>query len=363
MITTFAEVSRLAKKGNVVAVSLRLSADLDTPVSTFLKLARGKKYSFLLESIEGGEKLARYSFVGFDPFLVIEINPASASVERKHGKGIREIYVRNGKKKKVILGQPIEFLEKEFSKYSPAPSLGIPRFSGGAVGYFGYDAIRWIENIPSTTKDNLHIPDCILGFYRSIVVFDHLRQELILVANVLCDEGDGTLREKYNTACEWLLKTRKQIDRNVKRQTAEPKTAARKHTLKTHARAGEFEKNVRRAKKYIREGDIFQVVLSQRWSLRAKVDPTALYRRLRRMNPSPYMFLLNFDDISVVGSSPEMLTRVEGDTVETRPIAGTRPRGKNPKEDEKLARELLADPKERAEHIMLLDLGRNDVGK
>ncbi len=344
---SLAEVQRLNKQGNVIPVFDRIPADLDTPVSAYMKLATGKGESFLLESIEGGEKVARYSFLGFDPFLVVE------------GEANR-VSLRQGRQMREIETNPLEFIREMFGFYRPVKVEGLPRFTGGAVGYFGYDTVRWVEQIPDNNQDPIGLPTVHLGLYRNLVVFDHPKQDILLICNILHEQGEKGLREKYREAVGSIETFKKRLMSPLRRKVDEKERGGKVRALYTQA---EYEKMVVRAKKYIREGDIFQVVLSQRWEVASEIDPLTVYRRLRRINPSPYMFLLNMGSASVVGASPEMLARIERGTIETRPIAGTRPRGKDEQQDERLAADLLADPKELAEHTMLVDLGRNDVGR
>ncbi len=344
---TYKEAKELNRKWNVIPIFSRIPADLDTPVGAYMKLVGRKRESFLLESIEGGEKLARYSFLGFDPFLVVE-GAADA------------VYLKQGRRVRKIEANPVDYLREMFAVYKPVRIEGLPRFTGGGVGYFSYDAVRWIENIPDSRPDRIGLPLMRFGIYRHLVVFDHLKQEILVIANILHEQRARGLRTKYDRA-------RRDIDHIVhKLQTRklkqQPEPAVRS-TVKPEYTRSEYEKMVRRAKHYIREGDIFQVVLSQHWRIKSKISALRVYRRLRRINPSPYMFLLNFGNSSVVGSSPEMMVRVEKGAIETRPIAGTRPRGKNAAEDDKLIHDLMSDTKELAEHTMLLDLGRNDVGR
>lgn len=344
---SYAEVKKLNKKGNVIPVFVRIPADMDTPVAAFIKLASGQRESFLLESIEGGEKLARYSFLGFDPFLIVEGNGNS-------------VILRQGKQKKVIKAQSVEFLKQMFSFYRPVRIERLPRFTGGGVGYFSYDCIRWVERIPDSNPDSIGLPLMRFGLFGHIVVFDHLMQEILVIANIFHEPKQAGLKGKYDEAVSKVSQIVKRLEAGGKAVSEKPGLYARVSADYTR---DEFEKMVRRAKRYIKEGDVFQVVLSQRWKVHSAMTSLSVYRRLRRINPSPYMYLINFGNNAIVGSSPEMLVRVEGRNVETRPIAGTRPRGKDEREDEKLAATLLSDAKELAEHAMLLDLGRNDVGR
>lgn len=341
------QVKQLAQKANVIPVYRSIPADLDTPVSAYLKLAAGKRESFLLESVEGGEKLARYSFLGFDPFLVIE-------------GAVDGVTLRKGRKRRRMPTDPLAFLAELFSFYRPAAVKGLPRFTGGGVGYFSYDMVRLLERLPDANEETIGWPLMRFGLYQHLVVFDHLRQEILLVANILHEPGERGLRRKFTEAHTWIDDCTRRLRRSAR---APAPAAAAGETTVPHLDAKAFGAMVRRAKHRIREGDIFQVVLSQRWHIDSSRTSLEVYRRLRRINPSPYMFLIRFGRRAVIGASPEMLARVEKGTIETRPIAGTRPRGKDEAEDERLIRDLRADPKEIAEHTMLLDLGRNDVGR
>jgi len=341
------EARRLNRKGNVIPIFTRIPADLDTPVGAFIKLAQNRPHSFLLESIEGGEKLARYSFLGFDPFVTISGRSG-------------EITLRQGRSKRVIDSHPVEFLKELFLIYKPVRIEELPRFTGGGVGYFSYDAIRWLEDIPDDNPDDIELPEFHLGMYRHIVVFDHLKQEIVIIANILHDHGEPGFDKKYSEAAATINRIVAKLGSSRRPPKEKP---AGKCRIKAHYDQPEFERMVRKVKRHIREGDVFQVVLSQRWSVRTSISALSVYRRLRRINPSPYMFLIKFGDDAVIGSSPEMLVRVEKGQIETRPIAGTRPRGKDERHDEKLIADLISDEKELAEHTMLVDLGRNDVGR
>jgi anthranilate synthase component I len=345
---SFKEVLALSRKGNIVPITARISSDLETPVSAFMKLATGKPYSFLLESIEGGEKLARYSFIGYDPFLIVK------------GTG-DDITVQNDRETRAVCGNPAEFLEAIFAEYHPVELEGLPRFTGGAVGYFAYDCARWFEHLPARHTDQIGLPEMLFGLYKNIVAFDHLKQEMIVISNLLCDGPQKDMKKRYDRAVHQVNEIVTCLGQPLRRQRKSPPAA--KATLRAPRDQKQYEAAVRKAKRYIHEGDIFQVVLSRRWEVNSNRPALEVYRRLRRINPSPYMFLLNFGDDSVVGSSPEMMVRIEGRQIETRPIAGTRPRGKNAAQDEKQVKSLLADPKELAEHTMLVDLGRNDIGR
>ncbi len=364
MMFSYNKVRALAKAGNVIPLFVRVSADLDTPVSTFLRLAKGKRYSFLLESIEGGEKLARYSFIAFDPFMRIEVSPPECKSDNSKERLVSVISSAN---RCQFLDNPLHVINKTLKRFRPVRIEGIPRFSGGAVGYFAYDTAGWIEKYSDINADDIEMPDCVLGFYQSVVVFDHLKQEIILISNILIDEpvpaASRTLQAKYAYAKEWLEKTKSRLLKGSVKRTSNAASAKRKSKLVSLTPRKDFEQIVRKAKRYIKEGDIFQVVLSRRWKTKSVLPSIEIYRRLRRINPSPYMFLLQLGDAAVIGSSPEMLARVERGSIVTHPIAGTRPRGANEKQDSRNEMSLLRDKKELAEHTMLLDLGRNDIGR
>ncbi len=345
---TLSDIQKLNNKGNVIPLHKRIPADLDTPVSAYLKLRGRSKQSFLLESVEGGETLARYSFLGFNPFLVIE------------GTNDGVTLIQN-RKRRTIEVSPIEFVKELFEQYKPVPLHDLPRFTGGAVGYFGYDTIRWIEELPDNNPDLIGLPDLRLGLFREVVAFDHSKQEIVIIANILHDKGKKGLKQKYADARKAIHDMETRLKKPLPKQKPLPK--GKRTRLEPHYTRKEFETMVRRAKKYIYEGDIFQVVISQTWHVDSKRDALSVYRRLRRINPSPYMFLLTFGDDAVVGASPEMLVRIENQRIENRPIAGTRPRGKDAAEDKALELDMLNDEKEVAEHTMLLDLGRNDIGR
>jgi len=343
---------RLARQGNLVPVYDTFTADLLTPVSAYLRLARGARYSFLLESVEGGEKIARYTFAGADPVEVFRYAKGACIIE---GEGRLERQESN----------PIEFLRQRLGRYRPVRVPGLPPLVGGAIGYFAYDIVRLIERIPEQGRDDLGLDDAVLMFYLGLVAFDHVRHRIWIVRNVF-SEGEGTLRFKYDAAVREIAATRRALERplgqtaNVRQRRASRAGALR---VVSNLRRSRYLAAVRTAKRYIRAGDIFQVVLSQRFAARTKADPFEIYRALRVVNPSPYMYFLRLGDVAVVGSSPEMLVKVQGREAFYRPIAGTRPRGRDESEDQNLEAELTADPKERAEHIMLVDLGRNDLGR
>ncbi len=338
---------RLARQGNLVPVYDTFTADLLTPVSAYLRLARDARYSFLLESVEGGEKIARYTFVGADPIEVFRYARGACVVE-----GQSRLHWEQS--------NPIDFLRHRIGRYRPVRLPGLPPLVAGAIGYFAYDMVRLVERIPARGRDDLGLDDAVLMFYLGLVAFDHVQHRLWIVRNVFT-EGMGSLRGRYDAAVREIAATRRTLEHPLPPRRAAPRASpprTRSNIPKARYLAG-----VRKAKRYIRAGDIFQVVLSQRFSARTKADPFEIYRALRVVNPSPYMYFLRLGDVAVVGSSPEMLVKIQGRDAFYRPIAGTRPRGRDEKEDQRLETELAADPKERAEHIMLVDLGRNDLGR
>ncbi|HXF48475.1 MAG TPA: anthranilate synthase component I [Verrucomicrobiae bacterium] len=349
-MTSFEEFEKFAREGNILPVWEEAPADLQTPVSAFLRISKGAKFAFLLESVEGGEKLARYSFLGANPRMIF----------KSKGKNIE--FISDGKRKKSFTGNPLTQLEDLFAKYRAPRVEGLPRFWGGGVGYFGYDIVRHIEKLPNRLKDDLKQPDSWFGIYDLILIFDHLKHKILIVKSVDLHLPKLPLDKLYAAAVKEVSK--------VKSLLAKPLRFPR---LKTGKKKGgeavsntskeRFLKTVEKARKYIVAGDVFQVVLSRRFSVPLAADPFSVYRALRSVNPSPYLYFLKLGDVSIAGSSPEMLVRVEEGFAETRPIAGTRPRGKCEEEDTQLARELLADEKETAEHVMLVDLGRNDIGR
>ncbi len=348
----FRAFSKLARQGNLVPVYETVNADLLTPVSAYLRLARGARYSFLLESVEGGEKIARYTFVGANPAEVFRFAKGACVLET-HDRILWE--ERN----------PIEFLRRRIDRYQPVRVPGLPPLVAGAIGYFSYDMVRLIERLPTRLRDDVGLFDAQLMFYLGLVAFDHVQHRLFIVRNVFT-EGPGSLRAKYNAAVREIAATRRMLEQPCEAEGASARPPRKRRAplrITSNFRRSEYLAAVRRAKQYIRAGDIFQVVLSQRFSAKTSAEPFQVYRALRALNPSPYMFFLRLNDVHVVGSSPEMLVKVQGRDIFYRPIAGTRPRGHTEAEDQRLEKEMLASEKERAEHIMLVDLGRNDVGR
>jgi anthranilate synthase component 1 len=342
----FKTFRELAQQGNLVPVYEAFTADLLTPVGAHLRLAHNSKYSFLLESVEGGETLARYTFAGANPEEVFRSRGRACSLETARSLTRFE-------------GDPIDHLRRLAARYKPVRVAGLPPLIGGAIGYFAYDMVRLMERIPASGCDDLGLDDCVMMFYLGLVAFDHVRHRIWVVRNVFTEGGN--LRAKYDAAIREISKVRRTLAGALPRRRNAP--PSRPLRIQSNFTKAEYLSAVRRAKSYIRAGDIFQVVPSQRFSARTNADPFEIYRALRIVNPSPYLYFLNLKDVAVVGSSPEMLVKVQGREVSYRPIAGTLPRGHNELEDRQQESKLLADLKERAEHIMLVDLGRNDLGR
>src|SRR6516225_4772730 len=348
----FQEFQRLAKQGNLIPVYDIFPADLLTPVSAYLRIAQGARYSFLLESVEGGEKIARYTFAGAHPEEIFRYGNGACVLENRE----RLVWEER---------DPISFLRERVERFHPVRLPSLPPLVAGAIGYFSYDMVRLIERLPKRLRDEIGLYDAVLMFYHGLIAFDHVQHRLWIVRNVFT-ESQGSLRSKYDAAVGEIKKTHRLLEEPVAGEGPRtPKKASKPGSLKVNSnfRPSEYLDIVRKAKKYIRAGDIFQVVLSQRFSAQAQAEPFEVYRQLRALNPSPYLFHLQLNDVAVVGSSPEMLVKVQGRDVFYRPIAGTRRRGKDEAEDQRLEREMLASEKERAEHIMLVDLGRNDLGR
>jgi len=349
---SFTEFKKKLKKGNLIPVWLEVLADFDTPVSAFKKIESGK-YSFLLESVEGGEKWGRYSFLGSEPSVIFKSKNGNIEITEK------------GKTTKSN-GDPIDALRKLLSRYKPVATPELPRFHGGAVGYFSYDIVRHVENLPKLGVDDLGLWDALFMITDTVLVFDNVNHKIKIIYNAYVPEAKNA-QHAYDTAVNKIEAIVKKLRKPVKHyQTIEDTKSGKKTAspkLKSNFKPEDYKKAVRKTKEYIKAGDIIQAVIAQRWKTKLDVDPFDLYRSLRVLNPSPYMFYLTTKTEKLVGSSPEVMVRVEDGEVESRPIAGTRPRGKNEDEDLRLEDELLADPKERAEHIMLVDLARNDLGR
>ncbi|NOX56354.1 MAG: anthranilate synthase component I [Planctomycetes bacterium] len=347
---TLDEFCRLAEDATVVPVFRRLVSDMLTPVSAYCRIAESDG-SFLFESVVGGEKIGRYSFLGADPFLRIDAYDREVVVTEADGQ------------RRLESPDPLEELGQILRRYRSARVPGVPPYCGGAVGYAGYDVIRYTEHLPNAPEDDRRLPDLSFAFYDRMIIFDHINKTIFVVAHARTDRGD--LRNEYERACQAVDALCDQLqlretgltlaDIDV---TGDPQLAYRSNMTQE-----QFESSVRRCKEYIQAGDIFQVVISQRLELETQASAVDIYRALRVVNPSPFMFLLKTPTVALVGSSPEIMVRVEDRVVTIRPLAGTRRRGATEEEDQRLAEELLADPKERAEHVMLVDLARNDVGR
>ena len=342
------EFIKLSKKGNLIPVYKEILADFETPLSAFSKIDEGE-FSYLLESVVGGERIARYSFLGSNPSLVFM------------SKG-REITIQRGKKKKVYFTRkdPLEEIKNIMKKFHYVPLKGLPRFSGGLVGCMGYDMVRFFERIPDKNKDDLNLPDSIFALTDTILIFDHVDRRIKVVSNAFIGKSAS---KAYDAAIKKIDKIIHKIQKESGIKVKTKEKFLKKSQIKSNFTKSGFVRIVKKAKEYIKAGDIIQVVLSQRLKRDIKCKAFDIYRTLRSINPSPYMFYLKFGKLKLVGASPEIMVRCEDKKVELRPIAGTRPRGSNEEEDACLAKDLLSDPKERAEHIMLVDLGRNDVGR
>lgn len=343
------EFRTLCEKGNIVPVYREILADMETPVSAFLKL--GGSPSFLLESVVGGEKWARYSFLGSRPSKVIR------------GFGKRIEITENGKSPVAFEAEnPFDVLKEEVTRYRPVDVKGLPPFFGGLIGYMGYDMVRFFETIPDNKREGLGLPDMVFMLTDTILIFDNISQKIKVVSNAHLDkEPDEAYKEAVGKIEDIIrrLKTKPAIS---SQQSAVKDTKASEFTSSFGSKAA-FEDAVSKAKEYVKAGDVIQVVLSQRFERDSIAEPFDVYRALRVINPSPYMYYIDTGDVRIAGSSPEILVRLEGHRVALRPIAGTRKRGDTEPEDMRLEEELKKDPKEMAEHIMLVDLGRNDVGR
>jgi anthranilate synthase component I len=344
-ITSFDAFKELAQRGTFVPVYKEIVADLLTPVSAFLKVAEHADYAFLLESVEGGEQVARYSFLGKDPFLIVRARGGKVLIDRAG---------ETTESDKSFTATIRELMAGFHSPFVP----GLPRFTGGAVGYVGYDAAAWFEPVELQAADR---EDDEAGFmlFDTVLAFDHVRHRILIIANARIS-GDEDLESLYQFACAKVEFVERELERALSK-TVPP--SGKPLEIASNVTREQFEGMVKTAKEYIAAGDIYQVVLSQRFEAAIDADPFTVYRALRHVNPSPYMYFLRVGERSIVGSSPEMLVRVEGRQVQTHPIAGTRPRGRNEEEDVRLGEELKRNEKERAEHVMLVDLGRNDIGR
>jgi anthranilate synthase component 1 len=358
-----------ARRGDLVPVYRACLGDLETPVSAFLKLGsfdappqrseehslRSSSYAFLLESVEGGEKVGRYSFLGSEPYLIFQSRGGQVRITGPAGTETRELAPGS---------DPLMVIKELFARHRFVASPELPRFCGGAVGYLSYDLVRFFERLPDGTTDDLDLPDCVLVFTDTYLIFDHLRRKILVVANAhVGDDADAAYDEAVARIDAMVERLAGHMNRPhlVSMPTSDVTTAS--GPAQANMTREQFMAAVSRAKEYIAAGDAIQVVLSQRLSKPLRADPFDVYRALRSLNPSPYMYYLSYGELKIIGSSPERLVSEEQGEVITRPIAGSRPRGETPQEDEALIADMLGDQKERAEHIMLVDLGRNDIGR
>jgi anthranilate synthase component 1 len=347
---SYNEFCRLAKQGNLIPVYQELLMDLETPLSFFKRLERDR-YAFLLESVEGSEHWARFSFLGTRPYQIFK------------ARGKRIEIIEKGKKRSFVSDTPLDSLAELLAGWRPVPVPGLPPFSGGALGYVAYDAVAQLHAIANERKDPLDTAEIFFIFVQTLVAFDNLKHTIKVIDNVRID-GETNLRKTYEQATariQTVIASLKKKPRGIEPRDLSPTTGKRKFT--SNLTRSEFHRAVGRAKEYIRAGDVIQAVLCQRLETETTTDPFEIYRALRVINPSPYMYYLELEDLRVIGSSPETMVRLTNGTIELRPIAGTRRRGATPDEERELEADLLSDPKERAEHIMLVDLGRNDVGR
>jgi anthranilate synthase component 1 len=357
-LPTFEQFAELAREATVVPVYRQLIGDTLTPVSAFCKIQEGD-WAFLFESVVGGERLGRYSFLGSGPFLRFQAygNRVQVEAERAGGRPGQAVVSREEHP------DPLRALEERLQALRAPLLPGLPRFCGGAVGYAGYDTVRYVEHLPNPPRDDRGLPDLCFAFYDRMVIFDHLTKTIAAVAHAHVDRSD--LAGCYRVACERVDRLVERLHQGVAdlQLTDVAPVGEARIPYTSNFEPAAFEEAVARCKEYIKAGDIFQVVLSQRLQTETRARPFDIYRTLRVVNPSPFLFYLKAGPVCLVGSSPEIMARVEGDRLTIRPLAGTRRRGRTEEEDERLAAELQADPKERAEHIMLVDLGRNDVGR
>ncbi|HEU4416610.1 MAG TPA: anthranilate synthase component I [Candidatus Angelobacter sp.] len=345
----YREFSRLAQQATLVPVAKTVAADLRTPVSAFLSIAAEEPNAFLLESVEGGEKIGRYTFLGARPYMILRARGRQITLEKRG-------------KKQPVEGSVFKVVDQLLREHTPAHVAGLPPFTAGAVGFFAHDAVRQLEKLPELAKDDLQLPDCTLMFFDRLLAFDHVRHEIFVIATA--DVRRQSPRKAYDDAVRDIERIEKQLAAPLPAKYLRPPRPQKgKLKISISVPKKRFLSTVEKIKEYIMAGDVFQTVPSLRLELEPGVAPFNMYRALRRVNPSPYMYFLRLEGMTILGSSPEMLVRVTGRKLEYRPIAGTRKRGKDEAEDQKLEQELRHDEKERAEHVMLVDLGRNDVGR
>lgn len=351
-LPSLADFTVHSKKYNLIPVYTEIFADTETPVSTFLKLAGSSPYSYLLESVEGGERWGRYSYISSEPKRIFCVKDGSFTLTDSSGKVIRS----------GVSQDPLKELEAIMAGYVPAPVSGLPRFLGGAVGFAGYEMVKYFEEIPEAPNRAIACPDSIFLINDLIVVFDHLTHTTKVVSCVETGTGGRDPSTLYRRACAKIDSAIKNLQKPVS-HTAARGASLKKTPVRSNITRESFISKVRKAKEYIRNGDIIQVQISQRFSKETPAKPFDIYRALRNVNPSPYMYYMDMGGFQIIGSSPEILVRKISSSVETRPIAGTKPRGSTLEEEKKYEKELLGSTKELAEHIMLVDLGRNDLGR
>ena len=348
----YAEFRRLAQNATLVPVARSVPADLLTPVSAFLSIAADEPYAFLLESVEGGEQVGRYTFLGIRPYQTVVAEGGQVTINR-------------GRRRQRSDLPLFETVRQLLAEHRSAEVPGLPPFTAGAVGFFAYDSVRFLEKLPERTTDDLHSPDCLLMFFDRLLAFDHVHHQIHILA--AADVSREKPRAAYDRAVADIDRLERKLARGLRSASWEltPRAKPSRGKLKVKAASTprSYKESVCRGKEYIAAGDIFQVVLSQRLQFQPEVAAFDIYRALRTVNPSPYMYFLRLGDTHVLGSSPEMLVKVQGRQLDYRPIAGTRWRGRDTAEDQQLEQDLLADEKERAEHVMLVDLGRNDLGR
>jgi anthranilate synthase component 1 len=343
---SFSEFEQMAKQGNLIPVYQELLADIETPVSTYLKV-RDNSFSYLLESADGGSRWGRYSFIGYKPLISI--------LSRD-----KDVEIHKGEEREIIrdVKNPFDILKEISKQFTPVMADGLPPFQGGLVGYVNYDLIRKWERLPEIEPLERKLPESVFTATQNLIVFDHFTHMMKVISFSYIEDGYD-LRECYARACHEVDKTIAEL----KRPVGDTGTSVAISELKSNFEKEDFKEAVRKAKEYIVAGDVIQVVISQQFTCEVHGEDFQIYRQLRSVNPSPYMFYLNFGEVKFIGASPEILVRLTDGKIELRPIAGTRPRGATDEEDLALEKDLMADPKERAEHIMLVDLGRNDAGK
>jgi anthranilate synthase component 1 len=352
------EFLKFSKRCNVIPVYKEINADLDTPVSAFLKIKKSGDVAFLLESVEGGEQIARYSFLGNGSSLIFKSKAKFIQINYPREKRVKRF---------VAAGDPLEEIKRIMHGFKALHLKGLPRFYGGLVGYLAYDFVRFFENVPDNNVDDLKLPDAVFMLTNNILVFDHINHTIKIISNVLLPAkgkkvSPATKKNAYACALSQIENIHAQLKRPLQSK-GKARSEKKKLKVSSNFTKNGFQDIIAKGKRYIKKGDIIQVVLSQRFKVKSNKSSFDIYRDLRSLNPSPYMFFLDLKDVVLIGSSPEMLLRCEDNIVETRPIAGTRPRGRNEEEDRKMEAELIQDKKEKAEHIMLVDLGRNDLGR